>query len=55
MENITKEQFDKFVKLQKSGVINMIDITKGSKLIKESKDIYETIIWNYKKLENKFK
>ena len=55
MEDITKTQFAKFVKLRKSGMINMTDIVKGSKLIQESEDVYETIMWNYKELENKFK
>lgn len=54
MENITKKQFDKFVKLQWSSKINMTDIVRGAKMIKESEEVYETIMFNYKDLENKF-
>lgn len=54
MDNITKEQFDKFIRLQKSGVINMTDIVRGSSLIKESEDVYETIMFNYSKLKLKY-
>lgn len=55
MDNITKEQFSKFIKLQNLGFINMTDIVKGSKLIKESEEVYEDILWNYSKLKEKFK
>lgn len=51
---VTKEQFQKFVRLQNSGKINMIDIVRGAILIKESEEIYETILWNYTNLELKF-
>lgn len=44
---ITKLQFDKFVKLRNSGIINMTDIRRGSSLIHESEDVYETIMWNF--------
>ena len=54
MENITKEQFDKFLKLQKSGVINMTDVVTGAKLIRESEDIYTDIMFNYLQLKSKF-
>ena len=54
MDNITKEQFDKFVRLQKSGAINMTDIVNGSSLIKESEDVYETIMFNYSELKQKY-
>ena len=54
MDNITKEQFDKFVRLQKSGAINMTDIVNGSSLIKESEDVYKTIMFNYSELKQKY-
>lgn len=54
MQEITKEQFEKFVKLRQSGRINMTDIVIGAKFIKESEDIYETILWNYSELKLKF-
>jgi hypothetical protein len=54
MENITKEQFLKFEKLKSSGVINMTDIVGGAKLLKVSEEDYETIIFNYKELKEKF-
>lgn len=54
MDDITKEQFEKFLKLQSSGAINMTDIVRGAELIKESEDVYETILWNYKELKLKF-
>lgn len=53
MNNISKELFDKFLKLQRSGIMNMTDIERGAKLIKCT-DQYETIIWNYTDLKNKF-
>ena len=55
MEEITRVQFAKFVKLRRTGMINMTDIVQGCKLIRESEDVYETIMWNYKELEEKFK
>lgn len=54
MENITKEQFLKFVALRKSGRLNMTDVIRGSRLINETEDVYETILWNYARLEEKF-
>lgn len=54
MNNISKELFNKFLKLQRSGIINMTDIERGAKLIKCTEDQYETIIWNYTDLKNKF-
>lgn len=53
-EEITKEQFFKFVKLRNSGIINMTDIRRGSSLIHESEDVYETIMWNFTYLAQKF-
>lgn len=34
-ENITKEQFKKFLKLRNTGLINMTDICTGARLIRE--------------------
>lgn len=51
---ITKLQFGKFVKLRNSGIINMTDICRGSSLIRESEDVYETIMWNFTYLAQKF-
>lgn len=45
----TKEQFLRFRTLQNSGEINMADIVRGSRLTNLTEDIYEDIIWNYKK------
>lgn len=55
MEEITRVQFAKFVKLRSTGMINMTDIVLGSKLIREPEDVYETTMWNYKELEERFK
>jgi hypothetical protein len=52
--NITKEQFDKFLTLQNSGIINMTDIVMGSKLIKETQEVYKEIMFNYSKLKKEF-
>ena len=54
MNNISKELFDTFLKLQRSGIMNMTDIERGAKLIKCTEDQNETIIWNYTDLKNKF-
>lgn len=53
-EEITKEQFFKFVKLRNRGIINMNDICRGAILIRESEEVYETIMWNFSYLEQKF-
>ena len=52
---ITKQQFDKFISLRNSGVINMTDIVRGARLIRESEDVYEEILFNFDELNNKFK
>ena len=44
-----KEQFLRFRLLQNSGEINIADVVMGSKLANIPEDIYEDIIWNYKK------
>lgn len=51
---ITKEQFFKFVKLRNKGTINMADIRRGAILIHEPEEVYETIIWNFSYLKQKF-
>lgn len=51
---ITKLQFDKFVKLRNSGIINMTDICRGAILIHEPEEVYETIMWNFSYLKQKF-
>lgn len=51
---ITKLQFDKFVKLRNKGTINMNDIRRGAILIHEPEEVYETIMWNFSYLKQKF-
>lgn len=53
--DITKEEFEKFERLQKSSKINMTDIVNGSKLIRISEKKYEEILFNYTELKIKFK
>lgn len=53
-EEITKEQVFKFVKLRNRGIINMTDICRGAILIRESEEVYETIMWNFSYLKQKF-
>ena len=53
-EEITKEQFFKFVKLRNKGIINMTDICRGAILICEPEEVYETIMWNFSYLKQKF-
>ena len=51
---ITKEQFFKFVKLRNKGTINMNNIRRGAILIHEPEEVYETIMWNFSYLKQKF-
>lgn len=53
-EEITKEQFFKFVKLRNKGIINMTDICRGAILIRKPEEVYETIMWNFSYLKQKF-
>ena len=53
-EDITKEQFNKFLKLRNTGLINMTDICTGARLIRQPEEVYEAIIWNFSYLKNKF-
>ena len=55
VNDVTKEQFLSFESIRRSGRINMTDIVRGAKLAKISEDCYETIMWNYEELKDKFK
>lgn len=54
MDTITKELFDNYLKLQRSGIMNMTDIEQGARILRCTQDEYETILWNYTALKNKF-
>lgn len=54
MENITKEEFQRFLAVRNSGRINMTDIVTGSILAQLSESKYETILWNFNELSNKY-
>ena len=54
VEQITKAQFDKYLKLRASGRMNMTDIVAGAKHIKETEEVYETILFNFTELKTKF-
>ena len=54
MDTITKELFDKYLKLQRSGIMNMTDIEQGARILRCTEDEYEVILWNYTTLKNKF-
>ena len=43
----TLTDFERFVKVQRSGVINMTDIVTGSRLAGISEEKYEDIMWHY--------
>ena len=51
---ITKEKFLKYLRVQRSGVINMLDIDNGTWLSGLSEDDYTDIIWNYSKYSKEF-
>lgn len=51
MDIITKELFDKYLKLQRSGIMNMTDIERGARILRCTHDEYETILWNYTTLK----
>ena len=53
-DKITKADFEKFLRLQSSGKINMTDIVMASKYCGLSEEIYEEIIFNYIELKEKF-
>lgn len=54
MDTITKELFDNYLKLQRSGIMNMTDIEQEARILRCTQDEYETILWNYTALKNKF-
>ena len=51
---ITKYQWKKYLQVQRSGIINMNDIRMGAFLIGETQEVYETIIYNYSYLREKY-
>ena len=53
-DKITKYQWKKYLQVQRSGIINMNDIRKGAFLIRETQEVYETIIYNYSYLREKY-
>lgn len=53
-EQITLSQFMAFENLRKRGTINMNDIVTGAKLCRITEEAYETIMWNYRYLKEKF-
>lgn len=54
VSEITEKQFQKYLELQNSGIINMLDATRGSEIIRESRETYITIINNYTELAQKW-
>lgn len=52
MENITKEMFDRFVSVQKSGVCNMMD-SRVVSLANLTKKQHLDILCNYKAIEKR--
>lgn len=53
-DKITKYQWKKYLQVQRSGIINMNDIRTGAFLIGETQEVYETIIFNYSYLREKY-
>lgn len=51
---ITKEKFLAYVRVQNSGVINMLDVETGTHLSGLTKDEYWEIINNYSKYRSEF-
>lgn len=51
---ITKYQWKKYLQVQRSGIINMNDIRTGAFLIRETQEVYETIVNNYSYLRDKY-
>ena len=50
INDISFEDFAAYVKLQRSGRINMTDIVTGTRLTGLPESVYEAIIWNYSDL-----
>ena len=53
-DQITLNQFRAFKRLRNRAIINMNDIVTGARLCKITEEAYETIMWNYRYLEEKF-
>lgn len=51
---VTKEQFQEYIKVQKSGVANMFDVTTVSVYSGLSKETVHAIMANYAELSEKF-
>ena len=54
MNNITQDEFDAYVKVQMSGVTNMLNIPVVSDYSGLSRDKITTIITNYNTLADKY-
>ena len=54
VNDITKEQFDRYLRLRDIGLINMLDVRRGAGLICEPIEVYKTIVYNFSELYNKF-
>lgn len=54
VNDITKEQFDRYLRLRDTGLINMLDVCRGADLICEPIEVYRTIVHNFSELYNKF-
>jgi hypothetical protein len=51
--NVSKDEFERFVKVQKSGVINMVS-SQVQDLADISEEAHLSIMSNYKELEKKY-
>ena len=51
---ITKEKFLRYVRVQNSGVINMLDVETGTRLSGLTENEYWEIINNYSKYRSEF-
>lgn len=54
VNDITKEQFDRYLRLRNVGLINMLDVCRGADLICEPIEVYRTIVYNFSELYNRF-
>ena len=54
MEEITKEQFEAYVDVQKSGITNMFDVRTVGQLSGLEKEQIMTIMTNYGVLKDKY-
>lgn len=54
INDITKEQFDRYLRLRDIGLINMLDVCRGADLICEPIEVYRTIVYNFSELYNRF-